>query len=124
MKLHESGENYLETILTLGKKLGNVRSIDIANELGFSKPSVSVAIKNFKQNELVYVDDSGYITLSPEGKAIAEEILDRHNTFLQILLALGVSEDNANADACKLEHVVSEESYQKIKSCYQQHSKK
>ncbi len=115
MNVYESGENYLEAILMLEQKLGNVRSIDVANELGFSKPSVSVAIKNFKKNDLVCVDELGYIKLTHKGKEIAERVLERHQTFTTILKALGVADDIADIDACKLEHAVSDESYQKFK---------
>ena len=124
MKIHESGENYLETILMLENRLGEVRSIDIANELGFSKPSVSVAVKNFKQNGFVHVDGAGHITLSPDGRAIAEKVLERHTVLSKVLIHLGVCEEVAKTDACRVEHDLSEESFQQIKSFFQKNMKK
>ena len=124
MKIHESGENYLETILMLENRLGQVRSIDIANELSFSKPSVSVAVKNFKQNGFIHVDGSGHITLSTEGRAIAEKVLERHTVLTKALMSLGVSEKTAKEDACRMEHDISEESFQQIKNHFMSVSKK
>ena len=115
MQIRESAENYLETILMLKKKIGKVRSIDIVNELGFSKPSVSVAMKNFKENDLITMDEEGYITLTHSGLKIAQNILERHETLSKMLITLGVNEETAKEDACKMEHVLSEESYKKIK---------
>ena len=115
MQIRESAENYLETILMLKKKIGKVRSIDIVNELGFSKPSVSVAMKNFKENDLITIDEEGYITLTHSGLKIAQNILERHETLSKMLIMLGVNEETAKEDACKMEHVLSEESYNKIK---------
>lgn len=115
MKIHESAENYLETILMIKNKKGAVRSIDIANELGFSKPSVSVAMKNLRENGYIDVDKNGYITLLEKGKAIAETIYERHTTLSKWLVSLGVDWETATEDACKIEHVISAESFEAIK---------
>lgn len=115
MKIQESGENYLETILMLKKRLGNVRSIDIVNELEFSKPSVSVAIKQFRENGYVIVDDKGYITLTDEGMKIAESVYERHTVLTKVLMELGVCEETAKEDACRIEHDISQETFDKIK---------
>ena len=116
MKIHESAENYLETILVLYKRNGNVRSIDIANELEFSKPSVSVAMKNLRANGYIQVDESGNITLLPEGQRIAQAIYEKHTVLTNYLMALGVSRDVASEDACRIEHVLSKESFEAIKN--------
>ena len=116
MQIRESAENYLEVILMLKKRIGKVRSIDVVNEMGFSKPSVSIAMKHFKENDLITVDDEGYIALTHSGLKIAENVLDRHETLSKMLMNLGVSEETAKEDACKMEHVLSEESYEKIKA--------
>lgn len=115
MKIHESAENYLETIYVLHEKKGMVRSIDIANELGFSKPSVSVAMKNLRENGYISVSSEGYITLEPRGLEIAEKIYERHTLLTTWLMALGVPEEIASEDACRLEHVLSAESFEAIK---------
>ena len=115
MKIQESAENYLETILILGQKKGNVRSIDIAHELEFKNPSVSVAMKNLRQNGFIEVDDSGFITLTASGRQIAESIYERHLLFSRWLTELGVNEKTAAEDACKMEHVLSTESFEAIK---------
>ncbi len=115
MQIHESAENYLETILILSKKNGSVRSIDIATELGFSKPSVSVAMKNLRAHGYIDVDDSGCITLLDQGRKIAETIYERHTLLSNWLMALGVDEKTAAEDACRIEHVISTESFQAIK---------
>lgn len=116
MKTNESAENYLETILILSKKLPVVRSVDIANELGFKKSSVSVAMKNLRQKNHITVTDSGFIYLTDEGKAIAEMIYERHNILTRCLMTLGVAEKTAEEDACKIEHVISKESFDAIKN--------
>ncbi|MCH5273972.1 MAG: metal-dependent transcriptional regulator, partial [Lachnospiraceae bacterium] len=113
--VNESAENYLETILILSKRLPAVRSVDIANELGFKKPSVSIAMKNLRQKEHISVDDSGFITLTPSGREIAEMIYERHLLFSNWLMRLGVNEQTALEDACKIEHVLSRESFEAIK---------
>lgn len=116
MKIHESAENYLETILILQKRNNIVRSIDIVNELDYSKPSVSVAMKNLRQNGFIEVDANGYITLIDTGKEIAEKMYERHTILSDSLIALGVDPTVAADDACRVEHVLSEESFQAIKA--------
>lgn len=115
MKIHESAENYLETILMIKNKKGAVRSIDIANELEFSKPSVSVAMKNLRSNGYIDVDANGYITLLESGQEIAEKMYERHTTLSNWLISLGVDEKVAVEDACKIEHIISAESFEAIK---------
>lgn len=115
MKIQESAENYLETILFLKKRLGKVRSIDIVNELNYSKPSVSIAMKNLKNSELIEIDSDGYINLLDEGLKIAEKMFERHMLLTKWLTSLGVSPEVATDDACKIEHVISEESFSAIK---------
>ena len=124
MKIHESAENYLETILVLHKRNGNVRSIDIANELDFSKPSVSVAMKNLRANGYIQVDESGNITLLPEGQKIAQTVYEKHTVLTKYLMALGVPEEVAAEDACRIEHVLSKESFDAIKNHASQYAKK
>lgn len=115
MKVHESAENYLETILILSQKNGNVRSIDIANELAFSKPSVSVAMKNLRTQGHIVVDNDGYIRLTESGRKIAETIYERHTLISNWLVHLGVPAEIAAEDACRMEHVISPESFAAIK---------
>ena len=115
MRIHESAENYLETILMLRIKNPYVRSIDIANELGFSKPSVSVAMKNLRENGYVNVDSDGYITLTDKGKKIAETMYERHTVISDWLASLGVDRKIAVEDACRIEHCISRESFEAIK---------
>lgn len=119
MAVNESAENYLETILILSKELPVVRSVDIANELGFKKSSVSVAMKNLREKEHIVVDKSGFITLTPSGREIAEMIYERHEMISSWLMRLGVSKDVALKDACKMEHVISKESSDAIKKAIQ-----
>ena len=114
-KSMESAENYLETILILKEKNGSVRSIDIAHELDFSKPSVSVAMKRLKERELITVDDGGLIELTEEGRALAENIYERHVILTKALMSLGVTEDTASEDACRIEHYISETTFSAIK---------
>lgn len=111
----ESAENYLETILILSRKLPVVRSVDIANEMGFKKSSVSVAMKNLREKEHITVTDAGFIYLTDSGRAIADMIYERHQFLSQWLTGLGVEEAVAVADACKIEHVISKESFEAIK---------
>lgn len=118
MKIQESAENYLETILVLQKRNGHVRSIDIVNELNFTKPSVSIAMKNLRQNGLIEVDANGYITLLDSGLKIANTIYERHTILTEWLIQLGVSPEVADEDACKMEHVISTESFFAIKKEY------
>ncbi len=115
MKIQESAENYLETILMLQKRQGGVRSIDIATELGFSKPSVSVAMKNLRENGYIQVDRDGFISLCDTGREIAERIYERHTLLSRWLTSLGVDEKTAVEDACRIEHVISAESFAAIK---------
>ena len=116
MKIHESAENYLEAIHVLSRK-GSVRSIDIVNELEFTKPSVSVAMKNLRAGGHIVMDDGGYITLTESGRAIAESIYERHTLLSGWLISLGVDEATAVSDACRMEHDMSEESFRAIKRC-------
>lgn len=116
MKVHESAENYLETILILSQTKSEVRSIDIANELNFSKPSVSVAMKNLRNSGYITVNENGHITLTEEGFKIANNILERHTVISQLLMALGVDKDIALEDACRMEHVISEKSFNAMKA--------
>ncbi len=116
MKIHESAENYLETILILQKRQGQVRSIDIASELSFSKPSVSVAMKNLRLNGYIDVSKDGYITLLDKGREIAEKMYERHTLFSDWLIALGVSPQVAAEDACRIEHVISNETFEAFKA--------
>ncbi|MDD7403437.1 MAG: metal-dependent transcriptional regulator [Butyribacter sp.] len=120
MKSNESVENYLETILLLSKKLPVVRSVDIANELGFKKSSVSIAVKNLKEKNYITVMEHGYIFLTENGREIAEMIYERHEFLTDWLVSLGVDEGIASEDACRMEHVISKESFEAIKKCFQQ----
>lgn len=115
LHINESAENYLETILELSEQLPVVRSVDIANELGYKKSSVSVAMKNLREKEHITVTDAGFICLTESGRAIAEMIRERHQLLTLWLTRLGVPEEIASEDACKLEHVLSAESFEAIK---------
>ena len=115
MRIKESAENYLETILMLKTKNGSVRSIDVANELGFTKASVSVAMKSFREEGYVTVDEAGSISLTEKGLNIAEKMYERHKVITKLLMTLGVSEETAESDSCKIEHDISNESFEKIK---------
>lgn len=115
MNLQESGEMYLESIYVLTKESNAVRSIDVVEYMGFSKPSVSRAIGLLKSGGYVTVDKDGHITLTEIGLEVAEKIYERHNIITKLLISLGVSEDVAAADACKIEHVISDESFEAIK---------
>ncbi len=115
MKIQESAENYLETILVLKQRNGYVRSIDIATELDFSKPSVSVAMKNLVENGYIERDENGYISLLPKGREIAEKIYERHTSITDYLVKLGVDPKIAAEVACRIEHVISNESFVAIK---------
>jgi len=120
LKIHESAENYLETILLLSKKQAYVRSIDIANELNFSKPSVSVAMKNLRTSGHILVNEAGHITLTESGLSIAESIFERHRVLSMMLIRLGVDPEIASEDACRIEHVISKESFDAIKEHIEQ----
>ena len=123
MALLESGENYLETILVLTKKNGSVRSIDIANELSYSKPSISVAMKNLRTSGHIEVSEEGYINLTKSGKKIAETVYERHTILSDMLIRLGVDPEIALADACRMEHDLSPESFAAIKNYIKKTSK-
>lgn len=114
----ESLEDYLETILILQKRLGQVRSIDIAREMSFSKPSVSVAMKNLREKQYITVTEDGYITLTQTGSERAGDVLERHTLLSDFLISIGVDSATALEDACRVEHDLSEESYQAIKNFY------
>lgn len=114
MQLHESAEDYLESILMLKERKGAVRSIDIAGELEVTKPSVSVAMKKLRENGYIEVDAEGFITLTPTGQEVASHIYSRHKLLTQFFIRLGVSEETAAADACKVEHDLSDETFEKI----------
>ena len=114
MNIHESAEDYLEKILMLQEQKGSVRSIDIAVAMGFSKPSVSVAMKNLRENGYISVDGDGYIHLEEPGMAIARRIYDRHRQLTRVVVARGVDAEIASRDACKIEHDLSEETYSKM----------
>ena len=118
MKIQQSAENYLETIFVLTNRNGSVRSIDIANELGFSKPSVSVAMKSLRENGYIDVMGDGKILLLSEGKRIAEKLYERHTVLTNALISLGVPSEIAAEDACKVEHIISEETFEAIKAHY------
>ena len=118
---NESAENYLETILVLSKKLPVVRSVDIANELGFKKSSVSIAMKNLREKNHITVTDAGFIYLTDSGKRIAELIYERHQFISEWFIKLGVPAEIAIEDACKIEHILSKESYDAMKDFVKQH---
>ncbi len=120
MQIHESAENYLETILMLSKKLPVVRSVDIANELDFKKSSVSIAMKNLREGGKITVAQAGYIYLTDSGRAIAEMIYERHEWLTNWLISLGVDSNIAAEDACKMEHVISKESFEALKNHFGQ----
>lgn len=116
MKIQESAENYLESILMISERKGEVRSIDIVNELEFSKPSVSIAMKNLRENGYILVDKDGYITLTEKGRAIADKMYERHKLFTHLFEKLGVDPKIAEKDACRVEHILSDETFAAIKA--------
>ena len=118
MKMQESPEDYLEAILVLSRELGNVRSIDVANYLEYSKPSVSVAMKQLETNDYITRDGDGYIYLTDSGREIAEMIYERHEILTKLFEKMGVSHETAGTDACKVEHDISEETFQCIRRYY------
>lgn len=120
MKILESAENYLECILQIRQKKGNVRSIDIVNEMGFKKSSVSVAMKQFRENGFIVMDEDGLIALTAKGMEVAERILERHELIKQALIFIGVDKKNAEEDACKIEHDLSEQTFEKLKQFVEQ----
>lgn len=119
MKLHASGEDYLEAVLMLQKKKGMVRSIDLARHMGYSKPSISHAVKILQEGGFLTMDGDGYLHLTDVGREIAERIYERHQFFTSHLIDLGVTAEQAEQDACRIEHVISEESYQVLKKAVQ-----
>ncbi len=119
MNIHTSAEDYLETILLLSKKTGAVRSIDIVNDMGFSKPSVSVAMKKLRAGSMILMDSDGFITLTEKGERAAEQVYERHSTLYDWLTSIGVDEKQAAADACRMEHILSEDSFLAIKKLYE-----
>jgi len=121
--LYESAEMYLETIYRLSKERSNVRSIDVAEEMGYSKPSVSRAVGLLKNGGYLTVDTNGSLSLSEEGRAVAEKIFERHTVLVSLLTALGVSEATATEDACKIEHVISDETFRILKEHQAQYGK-
>ena len=120
MRLQESGEMYLETILILSQKLEHVRSLDVAEHMGFSKPSISRAVGLLKNAGYVLMDPTGYLTLTESGRAIAEKIYERHNTLSKFFMSIGVDEKTALEDACKMEHVISDATFDRIKAFAQE----
>lgn len=122
MKIKESAENYLEAILMLKNKNGYVRSIDIANHLSFTKPSVSVAMKSFREEGYITVDSDGGISLTKKGLAVAEQVYERHQIIAKALIALGVDEQIAYEDSCKIEHDISNASFERIKEHLNRHN--
>ena len=117
MQIHESAENYLEAIFVLKEQNGQVRSIDIARHMGFSKPTISIAMRQFREEGYVIVDENGFISLTDKGLAVADRVYKRHQVLTTALMAIGVSEETAEADACKIEHDISDETL----SCIQRH---
>lgn len=123
MKIKESAENYLETILMLKKEKGYVRSVDIAAHLGFSKPSVSIAMKSFREEGYITVDENGGISLTDKGMEIANCMFERHEVIARALMTLGVDEKTAYEDSCKIEHDLSRQSFERIKAFLEKHKK-
>lgn len=115
MNIYESAEDYLERILILQEEKGEVRSIDIAHNMGYSKPSISIAMKKLKEAGLIDIDEHGFITLTKEGHVIADRVYERHRVLKKILINIGVDPKQAEKDACKVEHVISEETFEAIK---------
>lgn len=120
MEIHESAEDYLEAILMLKERKGQVRSIDIVNEMGYSKPSISIAMKHLRESGYIMMDNESYITLTDAGMEIAQRIYTRHKLLTKFLVSLGIGEKTAAADACKMEHDLSDETFEKLK----EHAKK
>lgn len=119
MKIHESAEMYLETILVLLQSGNEVRMIDVANKMNFSKPSVSVFLKELRNNGYITTDDNGFISLTPSGRTIAERIYERHRAITSFLVAIGVDEETATADACKMEHDISDTTFECMKAHFE-----
>ena len=123
MNIYESAEDYLEAILILRERQGTVRSIDVVHQLELTKPSVSVAMKRFRENGYIEMDTDGFITLLPPGEEIAQRIYSRHKLLTEILIQIGVNEETASADACKIEHDLSEETFARIQECVSRYRK-
>ena len=121
MELHESGQMYLETIHVLLQRQEHVRAIDVGSHLGYSKPSVSRALSLLKQDGYITVDGDGHISLNPSGEALAQQIYERHTVLTKMLTALGVDEKTAAEDACRIEHVISEETFNGLKAHYEKY---
>ena len=121
MKVKESAENYLETILVLSKKSGTVRSVDVATEMNFTKASISVAMKRLREEGYITVEKDGTLRLTEAGYEVAARVYERHQLIAKLLMALGVDEKTAYEDSCKIEHDLSKESFEKIKAYYEQH---
>ena len=121
--VHESAEDYLENILILTQRNGMVRQIDIVNEMNFSKPSISIAMKKLRESGYIEMDDAGYILLTESGRDIAERIYARHKLLTKVLTAIGVNEETAADEACRIEHVIDEETYEKINAFYEKMKK-
>ena len=122
MKSNESAEDYLESILVLSEKLPVVRSVDVSNDLGYKKSSISIAMKNLREKNLITMTESGYIYLTDEGKKIAETVYERHRFFAELLEKLGVDKVTAAKDACRIEHVISPESFAAIEKFFNDNS--
>ncbi len=123
MALHESGQMYLEAIYVLSQKNENIRAIDVGAYLGYTKPSVSRAIGLLKKSEHISVDGDGYITMTDKGMRVAEQLYERHTVLTNLLMALGVDEETATEDACRIEHVISEKSFSAVKEHYLHYKK-
>ena len=122
MKLYASGEDYLEAVLVLQKKKGMVRSVDLARHMGFSKASISHAVGVLKNGGFLTVDEDGYFHLTEDGREVAEKIYERHQFFTEQLVAIGVDRETAERDACRIEHAISEEAFQKLKASVEKQS--
>ena len=122
MKLYASGEDYLEAVLVLQRKQGMVRSVDLARHMGFSKPSISHAVGGLKNGGFLTVDEDGYFHLTEDGRKVAEKIYERHQFFTEQLVAVGVDRETAERDACRIEHAISEETFQKLKASVEKQS--
>lgn len=122
MKNYASGEDYLEAVLVLQKEKGMVRSVDLARHMGFSKPSISHAVGVLKNGGFLTVDEDGYLHLTEDGREVAEKIYERHQFFTEQLVAVGVDRETAERDACRIEHAISEETFQKLKASVEKQS--
>lgn len=122
MKIYASGEDYLEAVLVLQKKKVMVRSVDLARHMGFSKPSISHAVGVLKNGGFLTVDEDGYFHLTEDGREVAEKIYERHQFFTEQLVAVGVDRESAERDACRIEHAISEEAFQKLKASVEKQS--